>query len=65
MSKTVFVRTSSDYVYHFTISEWNGYTNVKIESQWLKAKDPLGRQTKLNINLDADALKVLQTVLSN
>jgi hypothetical protein len=63
--RTKLVRATPDFVYHFTVREHSGYTNLTIESQWLKAKDPLGRQTKLNINLDADALKVLQTVLSN
>ena len=63
MTRTV--QVTPDYIYHFTTSDWNGYKNLTIHSQWLGAKNPDELQKRFSINLDKDSLTALLTVLSN
>ena len=60
---TTSVKVTSDYIYHFTTSDWNGYKNLTIHSKWLGAKDPLGLQERISINLNAEALAALLDAL--
>ena len=61
---TTSVQVTKDYIYHFTTSDWNGYKNLTIQSQWLGAKEPQGLQKRLSINLDGNALDALLKALS-
>jgi hypothetical protein len=61
------IQLSDDYRLHFSINEVSspsGCLNLKIESQWLGAKDPDARQTRYQTTLTrADALKVAVAIL--
>ena len=63
MTRTV--QVTPDYIYHFTTSDWKGYKNLTIHSQWLGAKDPLGMQERISINLNAEALAALLDALGS
>lgn len=61
------IQVSDDYRLHFTISKVSSppdCLNLKIESQWLLAKDPDARQTRYQTTLTREnALKVAAAIL--
>lgn len=59
------LQLSDDYLLHITVLPvvTGGY-HLKIESQWLGAKDPAGRQTRYTVNLPQRELLELAATLT-
>lgn len=61
---TLSIRQSKDFVLHVSINPTHSPPNsvvLKVESQWLGAKDPFGRQVRYQVILAAqDARRVAE-----
>ena len=60
------IEISQDYRLHITVTPCkpDGYVHIKIESQWLGAKDPTGLQTRYQVTLSRqNALRLTDTML--
>ena len=57
---------SKDYRLHLTVhpTKPDGYYHIKVQSQWLGAKDPDGLQTRFQVTLTKrQALELTETIL--
>lgn len=63
--KSTTIQLSDDYLLHITVQPVTGGAHhVKIESQWLGAKDPQARQTRYAVTLLEHELLELATTLT-